>query len=68
MAKKKARRPMSTAVHTHPMQTRVSDDFLSKLDEWRRSEPDLPNRSEAIRRIVERFLAGETANHKKPRK
>lgn len=26
------------------------------LDEWRRKQPDLPNRSEAIRRMIERTV------------
>jgi hypothetical protein len=28
------------------------DDQLAAIDEWRRKQPDLPTRSEAIRRIV----------------
>jgi hypothetical protein len=27
--------------------------WLKKIDEWRRHQPDLPNVSEAIRRLVE---------------
>lgn len=33
-------------------QMRADDDFLSLIDEWRRMEPDLPSRAEAIRRLV----------------
>jgi hypothetical protein len=32
---------------------KASPEFLARLDEWRREQPDLPNRSEAIRRLVE---------------
>jgi metal-responsive CopG/Arc/MetJ family transcriptional regulator len=32
---------------------KVPPGFLEKLDQWRRKQPDLPNRSEAIRRLVE---------------
>jgi hypothetical protein len=32
---------------------RVSDKFLRTVDEWRRHQPDLPSRTEAIRRLVE---------------
>jgi hypothetical protein len=32
---------------------RVSDEFIESIDEWRRKEPDLPSRAEAIRRLVE---------------
>lgn len=35
---------------------RVSQQFLQRVDEWRRKQPDLPNRSEAVRLLVERGL------------
>lgn len=41
---------------TERFQMRVSPDFLAKIDDWRRQQPDLPNRSEAIRRLVELAL------------
>jgi hypothetical protein len=53
--KKKVGRPAGV-VQTHQLQTRVSADFLAKLDEWRRAQPDLPSRTEAIRRIVEQVV------------
>jgi metal-responsive CopG/Arc/MetJ family transcriptional regulator len=31
----------------------VSPQFLARLDKWRAKQPDVPNRSEAIRRLVE---------------
>ena len=30
--------------------------WVKKIDDWRRREPDLPNLSEAIRRLVEMGL------------
>jgi hypothetical protein len=33
--------------------TRLQPELLSRLDEWRRDQPDLPTRPEAIRRIIE---------------
>jgi metal-responsive CopG/Arc/MetJ family transcriptional regulator len=36
---------------------RVPPGFLAKVDQWRRRQPDLPNRSEAIRRLVEAGIA-----------
>ena len=33
-------------------QMRVDEDFLKSIDDWRRKQPDLPSRSEAIRRLV----------------
>jgi hypothetical protein len=38
-------------------QMRVSKSFLETLDNWRRQQPDLPARAEAIRRLVEIGLA-----------
>jgi hypothetical protein len=35
---------------------RVSPDWLSTIDEWRRQQPDLPSRAEAIRRLVDKAL------------
>jgi hypothetical protein len=31
----------------------VSDTWLRRIDDWRHQQPDLPNISEAIRRLVE---------------
>lgn len=33
-----------------------NDEMIDHLDEWRRQQEDLPNRSEAIRRLVARGL------------
>lgn len=38
--------------------------WVRRIDDWRRAQPDLPNASEAIRRLVE---AGLNAG-KKPRR
>ena len=38
-------------------QMRTSDDFLGKLDDWRRAQPALPSRAEAIRILVEIGIA-----------
>lgn len=35
----------------------ITESWVRKVDEWRRKQPDLPNRSEAIRQLV---LAGMT--------
>jgi hypothetical protein len=32
---------------------KASPEFLARLDHWRRKQRDLPNRSEAIRRLVD---------------
>lgn len=41
------------AVNTVMFQMRVPEEFLDKLDDWRRAQPDLPSRGEAVRRLVE---------------
>lgn len=34
----------------------ISKEMEDAINEWRRQQPDLPNRSEAIRRLVELAL------------
>jgi hypothetical protein len=35
---------------------RVNDEWLKALDDWRRQQPDIPSRAEAVRRLVEKGL------------
>ncbi len=35
---------------------RLSDEFLRRLDEWRRRQPDRPSRAESIRRLTTTML------------
>ncbi|RUW45144.1 ribbon-helix-helix protein, CopG family [Mesorhizobium sp. M1A.F.Ca.ET.072.01.1.1] len=44
---------------TERFELRLSTDLLSRIDEWRRAQPDLPSRSEAFRRLVEAGLAAK---------
>jgi hypothetical protein len=37
-------------------QMRVTEEFLRSIDDWRRQQPDLPSRAEAIRRLTEAGL------------
>jgi hypothetical protein len=37
----------------------ISKGQIRAIDEWRRRQPDLPSRSEAIRRLIESALKGE---------
>ena len=37
-------------------QMRVSEAFLKSIDDWRRKQPDIPGRADAIRRLVEMGL------------
>jgi hypothetical protein len=41
--------------------------WAKKVDDWRRREPDLPNLSEAIRRLVELGLEGAKKERKQAR-
>jgi hypothetical protein len=34
----------------------MSDELVQAIDEWRRQQPDIPTRAEAIRRLVEKAL------------
>ena len=37
---------------TETFKARVSPEWLAILDAWRRLQPDLPSRAEAVRRLV----------------
>jgi hypothetical protein len=54
--KKKVGRPSKGDPRTM-LQPRLSDEFLAKLDGWRREQEDLPSRTEALRRLVEKALS-----------
>ena len=45
-------------------QMRVTDEFLRTIDEWRRQQPDIPPRAEAIRRLIELGLQASKAEPK----
>ena len=34
----------------------MEPELVREVDEWRRQQPDLPNRAEAIRRLVKQAL------------
>lgn len=60
--KKRGRgRPVTDAT---PVLTRLWPDLLGKLDAWRGSQPDVPGRPEAIRRLIE---SGLKSAARKPR-
>jgi hypothetical protein len=42
-----------------PFQMRVDNTFITKIDDWRRQQPDVPNRTESVRRLVEHALNGK---------
>jgi hypothetical protein len=43
----------NAASKTERFEMRAPSDLLRSVDDWRRHQPDLPNRSEAIRRLIE---------------
>lgn len=43
----------------------VSDDFVQRIDDWRRRQHDIPSRAEAIRRLVSRGLDAEEIQGKR---
>jgi hypothetical protein len=55
---KKVGRPTSEP-QTHLLQMRISPEFLAKLDRWRGRQFDVPSKTEAVRRLVERGLAAD---------
>jgi hypothetical protein len=49
------------------LQMVVPVSWVGKVDNWRRKEPDLPNLSEAIRRLVELGLESAKKDRKQGR-
>lgn len=44
---------------------KIEPDLIKAVDEWRRLEEDLPNRSEAVRRLLQQALQGAKGKPKK---
>jgi hypothetical protein len=55
MTKKVGRPP--GRLKNRPFQMRVDAAFLAKIDDWRRKQPDFPNKTQAIIRLVEQALS-----------
>jgi hypothetical protein len=55
-------RPLETGT---PVLVRLQAHPLHQIDDWRRKEPDIPSRAEAIRRLVEIGLRGARASARK---
>jgi ribosome-binding protein aMBF1 (putative translation factor) len=43
-------------IQDRPFQMRLSGEFLERLDDWRRKQPDAPSRAEAMRRFTASML------------
>jgi hypothetical protein len=50
---------------TERLELRVDEEFLAKLDAWRRKQPDLPSRASAIRQLVTLALQGKQEKAKR---
>jgi hypothetical protein len=53
--------PYMTLTHDKVFQMRATDEFLRRIDDWRRQRQELPSRAEAIRRLIEAGLRAEAA-------
>ena len=47
---------MSTDKQDQRVQLVTTRELLTRIDNWRRKQDDLPSRSEAIRRMIDRVL------------
>jgi len=57
---KKGRPP----VDTEPVNVRLPRDSITALDDWRRQQPDLPTRPEAVRRLIDEALRVNTKDER----
>jgi hypothetical protein len=44
---------LSEAEKMVQLMIRATPDMIERLDDWRRVQPDIPGRAEAVRRLVE---------------
>ncbi|MDN3627233.1 hypothetical protein [Methylobacterium isbiliense] len=47
---------LDTASETERLQLLAPKSLMHRINDWRRQQPDLPNLSEAVRRLVEAGL------------
>lgn len=52
-------RKLDETSETERMQLVIHRSLVNRIDEWRRKSADLPNRSEAVRRLIELGLRHE---------
>jgi hypothetical protein len=48
--------------HGGAVQVRVRGPLFEQLENWRRSQPKIPSRSEALRLLIEQALADRTTD------
>jgi hypothetical protein len=49
------------SINAGDIQGRVPDQLFERLEDWRRSQPKIPSRAEALRLLIERALADQAA-------
>lgn len=52
--------------HSESLNMRVSVEWLERIDAWRNAQIIAPSRSEAIRIMVDRFIAANAPREKVP--
>jgi hypothetical protein len=57
---------MDCMVQGKRVEIRLSASLVAAVDEWRRHQPDLPPRAEAVVRLVEMSLAATAKRKAKP--
>ena len=55
---------LEPGIDTARLQIVAPKTLIVRVDEWRRQQPDLPNRSEAIRMLITIALSGFSVNAK----
>ena len=53
---------------TERFEMRLDPEMIERIDRWRREQPDLPGRAEAMRRLVDKALAEPAKRPKKQTK
>ena len=48
-----------------PLNTRGEPSLRDRVDDWRRRQPEIPPRSEALRELIRRALQAEDLQHTK---
>jgi hypothetical protein len=56
---------MTDAEKMVQLMIRAAPDMIARIDDWRRVQPDLPNRAEAVRRLVEIGLTSKPKGEKR---
>lgn len=56
---------LMSLIHDRTFQMRANDDWLARLDDWRRQQAEIPSRAEAIRQLVAIGIAAAKSGDKR---